>query len=120
VSLLIFFLLLSPLLLLGGWLVGGPVYLDRNFVLSVTSGDVCGGMRGVKWGLISDRDAFVSGVCRRCLCVVSDQTEMAKEKEYLMTTSFVFSFFTSIMFLPCLHVLSVTFIAFIIEMSHKL
>jgi len=96
------------------------VCLNRSFVLSVASEDVCGGVRGVGWGLISDRDAFISDVCHRCLCVISDQTEMAKEKEYLMTTSFVFSFFTSIMFLPCLHVLSVTFIAFIIEMSHKL
>lgn len=38
----------------------------------------------------------------------------------IMTTSFVFFFFTFIMFLPCLHVLSVTFIAFNIETSHKL
>ena len=27
------------------------------------------------------KDAFIS-VCHRCLCVISDQTEMAKEKEY--------------------------------------
>ena len=28
------------------------------------------------------KDAFIS-VCHRCLCVISDLTEMAKEKEYL-------------------------------------
>ena len=27
--------------------------------------------------------AFISNVCDRCLCVISDETEMAKEKEYL-------------------------------------
>ena len=27
------------------------------------------------------KDAFISDVCHRCLCVISDQTEMAKEKE---------------------------------------
>ena len=29
------------------------------------------------------KDAFISDVCHRCLCVISDQTEMAKEKEYI-------------------------------------
>ena len=29
------------------------------------------------------KDAFISDVCHRCLCVISDQTEIAKEKEYL-------------------------------------
>ena len=33
--------------------------------------------------LISKEDAFISDVCHRCLCVICDQTEMAKEKEYL-------------------------------------
>ena len=27
--------------------------------------------------------AFISDVCHRCLCVISEKTEMAKEKEYL-------------------------------------
>ena len=27
--------------------------------------------------------AFISDVCHRCLCVISDKTEMAKKKEYL-------------------------------------
>ena len=29
------------------------------------------------------KDAFISDVCHRCLCVISDQNEMAKGKEYL-------------------------------------
>ena len=29
------------------------------------------------------KDAFISDIFHRCLCVISDQTEMAKEKEYL-------------------------------------
>ena len=29
------------------------------------------------------KDAFISDVCHRCLCAIFDQTEMAKEKEYL-------------------------------------
>ena len=29
------------------------------------------------------KDAFISDVCHRCLCVISDQTEMAKGEEYL-------------------------------------
>ena len=33
---------------------------------------------------IFKKDAFISDVCHRCLCVkFSDPTEMAKEKEYL-------------------------------------
>ena len=32
---------------------------------------------------LKKKDAFISDVCHRCLCVISDQTEMAKEKEYL-------------------------------------
>ena len=30
------------------------------------------------------KDAFISDVCHRCLCVISDQTEKAKEKEYFL------------------------------------
>ena len=30
-----------------------------------------------------NKDAFISDVCHRCLYVISDQTEMAKEKEHL-------------------------------------
>ena len=33
---------------------------------------------------LKKKDAFISDVCHRCLCVISDQTEMAKEKEYLL------------------------------------
>ena len=29
------------------------------------------------------KDTFISDVCHLCLCVISDQTEMAKEKECL-------------------------------------
>ena len=29
------------------------------------------------------KDAFISDVCQSCLCVISDQTEIVKEKEYL-------------------------------------
>ena len=49
-SLLIFFFkfFLSPLLLLNSLLVSNPVYLNRNFVLSVTSEDVCRSIRNVK------------------------------------------------------------------------
>ena len=33
------------------------------------------------------KDAFISDVCHRCLYVNSDQTEMAKEKEYFICSS---------------------------------
>ena len=36
------------------------------------------------------KGAFISDVCHRCLCVISDQTEMAKEKEYLRHDAKVF------------------------------
>ena len=29
------------------------------------------------------KDAFIPGVCHRCLCIVPDKTETVKEKEYL-------------------------------------
>ena len=35
------------------------------------------------------KDAFISDVCHRCLYVNSDQTEMAKEKEYFICSSFL-------------------------------
>ena len=37
----------------------------------------------VKYKIISN-DAFITDACQRCLCVMSDKTEMAKEKEYLL------------------------------------
>ena len=43
--------------------------------------------------LISKKDAFISDVCHRCLCVISDQTEMAREKEYLRLFYFHYYFF---------------------------
>ena len=38
----------------------------------------------------SFENAFVSDVFHRCLCIISDKTEMDNEKEYLITTSFFF------------------------------
>ena len=39
--------------------------------------DLCRSIRNLKY-------AFISDVCHRCLSVISDKTEMAKEKEYLL------------------------------------
>ena len=36
------------------------------------------------------KDPFISDVCHRCLCVISDQTEMAKGKVYLRHDAKVF------------------------------